>query len=159
VAADAFESAQAELQRALDELRDLVHGIHPPALRRFGLASAVELAAARSIIPVELGEFPRARLDETAETTAYYVALEAIANAQRYSRASVIGVSARLTSRGLRLEVTDDGLGGAIEEDELGLQGLRDRVEAMGGSFTVKSGPGAGTVIAAEIPAAVQTAE
>jgi signal transduction histidine kinase len=152
-AEDGFESAQAELQRAIDELRDLVHGIRPPALRRFGLVGAIELAAARSIIPVELGDFPRVRLDETAETTAYYVVMEAIANAQRYSRASVIRVVARLSPGWLQLEVTDNGVGGAVEQDELGLQGLRDRVEATGGRFRVRSGPGTGTVIASRIPA------
>src|SRR5207253_6395608 len=66
-AEDGFESAQAELGRAIDELRDLAHGIGPPSLRRFGLVGAIELAAARSIIPVELGELPQERLDETAE--------------------------------------------------------------------------------------------
>ncbi len=154
-AEDGFESAQAELQRAIDELRDLVHGISPPALRRFGLVGAIELAAARSIIPVELGELPHERLDETAETTAYYVAMEAIANAQRYSRASVIRVTARLSRGWVELEVSDNGVGGAVEQDELGLQGLRDRVEATGGRFTVQSGPEAGTVIASRIPATV----
>jgi signal transduction histidine kinase len=154
-AADAFESAQAELQRAIAELRDLVHGIRPPALRRFGLASAIELAAARSIIPVQLGELPRERLDETAETTAYYVALEAIANAQRYSRASRIRLDARLSRGELHLEVADDGVGGAVERADLGLQGLRDRVEATGGKFTVFSDPESGTLIAARIPATV----
>ena len=152
-APDAFETAQAELQRAIDELRDLVHGIRPPALRRFGLAMAIELAAARSIIPVHLGELPRGRLDEAAEATAYYVALEGIANAQRYSRASAIRVTARLKSGGLYLAVSDDGIGGAVERDDLGLQGLRDRVEATGGTFTVESVPGTGTVVAAQIPA------
>ncbi len=154
-AEDGFESAQAELQRAIDELRDLVHGIRPPALRRFGLVGAIELAAARSIIPVELGDLPRERLDETAETTAYYVAMEGIANAQRYSRASMIRVTARLSPGRLVLDVADNGVGGAVEQDELGLQGLRDRVEATGGRFTVRSGPDTGTVIAARIPATV----
>jgi signal transduction histidine kinase len=154
-AEDGFESAQAELQRAIDELRDLAHGIRPPALRRFGLVSAIELAAARSLIPVELGELPHQRLDDTAETTAYYVALEAIANAQRYSRASVIRVDARLTPHWLSLEVSDDGVGGAVERDELGLQGLRDRVEATGGRFTVQSDPEAGTRVVARIPATI----
>jgi signal transduction histidine kinase len=152
-AEDGFESAQAELQRAIDELRDLVHGIRPPALRRLGLVSAIELAAARSVIPVQLGDLTHQRLDETAETTAYYVVFEAIANAQRYSRASVIRVDARLTPGWLNLEVTDNGVGGAAEQDELGLQGLRDRVEATGGRFTVQSDPEAGTRIAARIPA------
>jgi signal transduction histidine kinase len=152
-APEAFASARGELQLAVEELRELVHGIRPQALRRFGLASAVRLAAARSNVPVELGELPEDRLDETAESTAYYVALEAITNAQRYAGPSTIRISARRTSRGLYLQVADDGIGGAVERPGRGLQGLRDRVEAIGGSFRLESASGRGTRLAAEIPA------
>ena len=152
-APEAFASARGELQLAVEELRELVHGIRPWALRRFGLASAVRLAAVRSSVPVELGELPEDRLDETAESTAYYVVLEAITNAQRYARPSAIRISTRRTSRALYLEVADDGVGGAIERPGRGLQGLRDRVEAIGGSFTLDSAAGQGTRVAAEIPA------
>jgi signal transduction histidine kinase len=93
------------------------------------------------------------RLDETAEATAYYVVLEALANAQRYARASTIRIKARLDGRRLNLEVEDDGVGGATELDDLGLQGLRDRVEATGGEFEVRSERGGGTRIRASIPA------
>ena len=130
-----------------------MHGIRPGVLRSYGLASAIELAAARSSIPVELVELPRARLDDTAESTAYYVTLESITNAHRYARASSIQIAARTTSKGLQLEITDDGLGGAVEEHGRGLQGLRDRVEAIGGTFTLDSVPGVGTRVAAQIPA------
>jgi signal transduction histidine kinase len=154
-AAAAFESAQAELQLAIDELRELVHGIRPPALRRFGLARAVELVAARSATPIELAELPEQRLDETAEATAYYVVLEALTNAQRYARASMIRVSVRMSSRTLLLDIEDDGVGGAVEHDDLGLQGLRDRVEAIGGTFGIESDPGTGTHLTADIPATI----
>ncbi|HTU84298.1 MAG TPA: MASE1 domain-containing protein [Solirubrobacteraceae bacterium] len=154
-AAASFESAQAELQVAIDELRELVHGIRPPALRQFGLARAVQLAAARSATPVQLTELPEQRVDETAEATAYYIVLEAFTNAQRYAQASTIRVRARLSSRALLLDIEDDGVGGAVERDALGLQGLRDRVEAIGGTFAIESQLGAGTHIAADIPATV----
>ena len=85
-------AAQSEVLAALEDLRELVHGIRPAALRQFGLARAVEGVAARSSTPVELVELPELRLDETAEATAYYVVLEAVANAQRYAHASVIRV-------------------------------------------------------------------
>jgi signal transduction histidine kinase len=147
--------AQREVLAALEELRDLVHGIRPAALRRFGLARAVEGIAARSSTPVELIELPERRLDETAETTAYYVVLEAVANAQRYAHASVIRIQARLSEETLTVEVQDDGIGGAAEHNELGLQGLRDRVEATGGEFEVVSEPRCGTRIRAAIPATV----
>jgi signal transduction histidine kinase len=152
-AARSFEAAQGELLAAIEELRDLVHGIRPALLRRTGLARAVEAAAARSVTRVEILELPEARLNETAETTAYYVVLEAVANAERHARASRIWVTARLARQGLELEVADDGVGGASERDGLGLQGLRDRVEATGGSFSVVSAIGQGTRLRAQIPA------
>jgi signal transduction histidine kinase len=153
-AAASFEAAQAELLVAIDDLRELVHGIHPTALRRFGLARAVEIVAARSATPVELVEFPLQRLDETSEATAYYIVLEAVVNAQRYAHASVVRVRAHLRSHSLELEIQDDGIGGAVERNDLGLQGLRDRVEATGGTFRVESEHGQGTRIQAEIPVA-----
>jgi len=151
-ATSALAAAKAEVLVSIDELRELVHGIHPSALRNFGFARAVEDIAARSRTPVELVELPRWRFDETAEATAYYVVLEAVTNAQRYSRAASISVRAHLSGSRLDVEVADDGLGGAIEQGNLGLQGLRDRVEATGGSFAVESSPGNGTRIVAEIP-------
>jgi signal transduction histidine kinase len=150
-----FESAQAELLVAIDELREFVHGIHPTALRHFGLARAVEIVAARSATPVEIIELPDVRLDETAEATAYYIVLEAVTNAQRYANASAVRVRAHMDDSSLMLEVEDDGVGGAVERSDLGLQGLRDRVEATGGTFTVHSAIGHGTRIEARIPAVV----
>jgi signal transduction histidine kinase len=154
-AAASFEAAQGELLVAIDDLRELVHGIHPTALRRFGLAKAVQIVAARSATPVELVGLPLRRLDETSEATAYYVVLEAVTNAQRHARASVVRVRAQLRSRSLELEIRDDGIGGAVERSDLGLQGLRDRVEATGGTFRVESEHGQGTRLQAEIPVAV----
>jgi signal transduction histidine kinase len=154
-AARSLEGAQAEVMMAIGELRDLVHGVRPAVLRRFGLARAIEGVAARSATAVEIVELPEARLDETAETTAYYVVLEAVTNAERHAHASRIRVSARLNRRDLELEIDDDGVGGATERGELGLQGLRDRVEATGGSFIVETALGQGTRIHAQIPATV----
>lgn len=154
-AVSSLEGAQAEVLEAIEELRDVAHGIRPAVLRRLGLARAVEVVAARSATEVEIVELPEVRLDETAETTAYYVLLEAVTNAERHARASRIRVSARLRERCLELEVEDDGVGGASERGELGLQGLRDRVEATSGSFKVDSVDGRGTRIRAQIPASV----
>jgi signal transduction histidine kinase len=153
--ARSLEGAQAELLAAIEDLRDLVHGVRPAVLRRLGLARAVEAVAARSATAVEIVELPEVRLDETAETTAYYVVLEAVTNAERHACASRIRVSARLTKKDLELEIDDDGVGGATERGELGLQGLRDRVEATGGSFVVETALGRGTRIQAQIPATV----
>jgi len=150
-----LEAAHAEVLTAIDELRDLVHGIRPAALRRFGLARAVEELAVLSPAPIELIELPEERLDETAEATAYYVVLEAVANAHRYAHASKVTVRAHVEAKTLAVEVQDDGVGGAVELGERGLQGLRDRVEATGGSFSVQSLPDRGTRVAAKIPASL----
>jgi signal transduction histidine kinase len=154
-AAASFESAQADLLVAIDELREFVHGIHPTALRQFGLSRAIEIVAARSATPVQLFELPDVRLDETAEATAYYIVLEAVTNAQRYAKASAVNVRAHVNDSSLMLEVEDDGVGGAVERSDLGLQGLRDRVEATGGTFSVHSALGHGTRIEVRIPAVV----
>jgi len=147
-----------EVLLAIDELRDLVRGIHPSALRKFGFARAVEEVAARSSTPIELLALPAGRFDETAEATAYYVVLEAVTNAQRHAGATVIGIRAHLIGSRLEVEIADDGVGGAVEQNSLGLQGLRDRVEATGGSFTLHSDVDHGTVIRVRIPLRVAAA-
>ena len=151
-AASSIETAHAELLVAIDELRELVQGIQPAALRQFGLASAVEDIAAKSVTPIELVELPRVRLDETTEATAFYLIREAVTNAERHANASTIRVRAHLSAASLAVEVWDDGTGGAFERNDRGLQGLRDRVEATGGTFELDSEPGVGTGIGAEIP-------
>ncbi len=155
-APSALASTQTELLTAIEELRELVHGIRPPALRRFGLATAVGLAAARSRMHVVLGDISDQRLDDSAEDTAYYVTLEALTNAERHARATIVHISARLAQGILELQIRDNGVGGATEVDALGLQGLRDRVEAVGGELTIESEPDRGTRIAASIPAVVE---
>jgi signal transduction histidine kinase len=154
-AAASFQTARDELLVAIDELRELVQGIQPAALRQFGLASAVADIAARSVTPIELVELPQVRLDETTEATAFYLIRESITNAERHGHASAIRVRAHLSTASLTVEVQDDGVGGAYERNDRGLQGLRDRVEATGGRFELDSEPGCGTRIRAEIPRSV----
>jgi signal transduction histidine kinase len=152
--ASVLDAAGEDASAAIDELREIAHGIHPSVLADLGLAHALRAVAARSTIPVRLVEMPAARVDGTAEITAYYVVLEAIANASKHAAASSIEVRAG-TGRGtLRIEIADDGRGGASEGDGTGLQGLRDRVEAIGGSFALESADGRGTRIVAVLPAA-----
>jgi signal transduction histidine kinase len=151
-APEVLEKAEAELELAIEELRDLAHGIHPSLLTDLGLATAVRGAALRSTVPIKLVQLPDRRVGETAETTAYYVFAEAVANAQKHSRASSIDVQIAERDGTLLVAVADDGVGGALERG-LGLQGLRDRVETVGGSFRVTSVRGAGTVVTAVIPA------
>jgi signal transduction histidine kinase len=145
--------AEGELQLAMDELRELAHGLHPTVLVDLGLGEAIKSLALRSTIPVTLLEVPAGRLDTIAETVGYYVIAEAIANAQKYSQASVIQVRAHAGPDSLRIDVFDDGRGGAAERPGSGLEGLRDRAEAMGGSMALESRDGSGTRITVAIPA------
>jgi signal transduction histidine kinase len=148
-----FEEADAVLSEAIDELRAIAHGIHPAVLSDLGLARAIRSVASRSAVPVTLLDLPSARFDHIAEATAYYVVAEAIVNAQKYAHASFIAVSACGTPPDLRIEVLDDGIGGARESGGSGLQSLRDRVEAVGGTLRIDSAAGRGTLVAAAIPA------
>ena len=151
-----LDAAQGDLLQAIDELRELSRGIHPALLRQFGLAKAIAAVAAQSTIPVELFGLPKARLDETAEAAAYYVMVEAITNAQKHADASRIEVHTAMGSGRLRVQVIDDGAGGAVECEGSGLQGLRDRVAASHGSFRVDSPPGGGTCVTAYLPAVLR---
>jgi signal transduction histidine kinase len=148
-----FESAYGELMVAIEELRALAHGIRPPVLERSGLAGAMHDVALTSSVPIDLMGVPAVRLEEGTETTAYFVALEAIANAQKHSGAARIQVSLGLRDGMLDVEVRDDGVGGAVERAGRGLEGLRDRVEGVGGRFEVESELDHGTRVLAAIPA------
>jgi signal transduction histidine kinase len=146
-------AAQLELQLAIDELRDLAHGVHPSELTKLGFGGALVRLAERSTVPMTLLEVPAVRLDPAAEATAYYVVAEAVSNAQKHARASTIEVRARWMRGILHIEVVDDGMGGAAEPLGSGLAGLHDRVAAMDGAFDVASPDGVGTRVFASIPA------
>jgi signal transduction histidine kinase len=149
-----FEEARTELELAIDELRQLAHGLHPAVLTQLGLASAVRNVAARAGVPITLTELPSRRVPATAEATAYYVFAEALTNARKHARAEGIVVRIAIVGDALEVEVVDDGIGGASEAAGSGLQGLHDRVEAVGGAFAVYSPAGRGTRVAASIPLA-----
>jgi signal transduction histidine kinase len=152
--AERLASVEEELAGAIEELRELAHGIHPAALREHGLAYALEGMARRSPVPVRL-QVPAERCDSTAEITAYFIVSEALANAHKHADATVIDVRVTASRNVLRVEVADDGRGHADERTGSGLQGLRDRVEAIGGSFAVESRAGRGTLIVALLPCCV----
>jgi signal transduction histidine kinase len=154
--AEALQRAESELLLAIEELRELAHGLHPALLAKLGLAAAIRGVAARATVPVVLVDLPSKRVDDTAEATAYYVVAEAVTNAQKYAHASSIVVRVDLHHHLLRVEVADDGRGGARELPGSGLEGLRDRVEAVDGSFAVETNGDGGTRVAARIPATVR---
>ncbi|MDQ3067120.1 MAG: PAS domain S-box protein [Actinomycetota bacterium] len=146
-----LEGARAELAAALDELRELARGIHPAVLTDRGLAAAVEALASRSPVPVE-ADVHLEPLPLAVEAAAYYVIAESLANVTKYAHAANVTVRVRREGECVRVEVADDGTGGADPAAGSGLRGLSDRVEALGGSLVVESPLGVGTRIGAEIP-------
>jgi PAS domain S-box-containing protein len=145
---EALENAQS----ANEELRELARGIMPAVLTRNGLRPALKGVADRSPIPVMLDLRTDGRLPGRTEVTTYFVISEALTNAAKHSRASAVHVTVESIDGDLRLSIDDDGVGGADPARGSGLIGLRDRVEAVGGTLTVRSPSGAGTHLTVELP-------
>jgi len=151
--AQAFlRDSNRELELAIDELRELSHGTHPTVLRELGLAGAIHSLALRSIVPVTVSDLPTLRVDEVAEATAYFLSVEAVANVHKYAHATGIWIDIHYSMPWLHVSVLDNGRGGAVERAGAGLNGLRQRVESLGGEFEVESGT-KGTRVAAKVPA------
>jgi signal transduction histidine kinase len=149
-----LDAAEQELARSLAELRELARGIHPAILTQNGLGAALRSLAERSAVPVELRSVPERRFSPEIEATAYFFVSEALANVAKHAEASRAWIAAEDGGERLALEVRDDGVGGAALNGGSGLRGLADRVEAVGGRVDVRSDPGEGTVVRAEIPCA-----
>ena len=145
--------AQAELQAALRELRELARGIHPAILTDGGLPAAVRSLADRAPVPVRL-DVAEGRLPDSVESAAYFVVSEALANIAKHAGARSAAVSIARDNGTLVVQVRDDGRGGADARSGTSLRGLADRVGALNGNLTVMSEPGAGTFVQAEIPCA-----
>jgi signal transduction histidine kinase/ketosteroid isomerase-like protein len=150
-AAALVEESLVNAERANEELRDLVHGILPATLKRGGLRSGVESLVDKMAVPVTV-EVPAERLPDALETTSYFIVGEALTNVVKHAEASGARVTAAVDGGVLRLEVSDDGRGGADPSRGSGLVGLADRVAAGGGTMTVASAPGAGTTISVTLP-------
>ncbi len=144
--------AHEEAKRAIAELRDLARGIHPAVLTDRGLDSAISALAARSPVPVEVRVEVPVRPHATIEATAYFVVAELLANVAKHSGARRAWVAVVRYADRLVLDVRDDGIGGADPSHRSGLAGLRDRVGAVDGSFTVSSPPGGPTIVQVVLP-------
>jgi signal transduction histidine kinase len=144
--------ATDDLNLALSELRELARGIHPAVLERSGLGAAIQSLAERSAVPVQILDYPTHRYPPTIEATAYFVISEALANVAKHSAATHVTISVVGSSDALRIEVCDDGAGGADSSKGSGLTGLLDRVATLGGRLVVNSPEGAGTRVIADIP-------
>jgi predicted ATPase/signal transduction histidine kinase len=146
------DEVRNELATTRQELRDLCQGVHPSILAEAGLGAAVRALARRSPLPVRVQMRVNGKLPGSCEVTAYYVAAEAFTNAAKHARASAVDILIEEADGTLTVQVRDDGIGGASASRGSGLTGLRDRVEAVGGSMTLNSAPGAGTVLTVLLP-------
>jgi signal transduction histidine kinase len=146
-----LEELASEARDTFVELREVARGIHPSLVTERGLAEAVEEYALRAPVPVHV-DLPLGRYPEPVEITAFFVVSEAVVNAVRHAGADEVTVSGRAYPGRLVVEVSDEGCGGADPRRGTGLRGLRERVAALGGTLTVRSVPGHGTRVRAELP-------
>jgi signal transduction histidine kinase len=153
------DEVRAELARItdglatlLDELREMSRGLHPAVLAEGGLPPALRALTRRSPVAVDLDLGVTRRLPQQTEVTAYYVVSELLTNAAKHAQASAVWIGVHAPDKVLSLTVADDGCGGADPARGSGLVGLRDRVEAIGGTISVRSPLGSGTRVDVEIP-------
>jgi signal transduction histidine kinase len=154
-AAPMAEQLQTEALLALEELRDLARGIYPPLLADQGLAAALEAQAKKAPVPVTITAESNGRFPQDVEAAVYFCFLEALQNVTKYANASKVDVRLFGDRDHLRLEVEDDGVGfdTAATTYGTGLQGMADRLDAIGGSLNIRSEPGRGTMVSGSIPA------
>ena len=150
-AAELLDEASRELDTGLQELREIARGLHPAILTDRGLRHALETLAARVPVPLTI-DAPEERLPGHIEATVYYIVSEALTNVARHADAGQATVTIRHDDGIVRCEVRDDGRGGADISRGTGILGLRDRAEAAGGTLTLTSPPGGGTIVAAALP-------
>jgi signal transduction histidine kinase len=151
-AAELVRAARSEASAAIAELRDLARGIAPPVLADRGLPAAVEALGRRSPVPVTLEADLEQRPPAVIETAAYFVVAESLTNVAKHAPEAAATVRIGGGAESLRVEVSDDGPGGADAAAGTGLSGLRARVAALDGELRVSSPPGAGTTIEVELP-------
>jgi signal transduction histidine kinase len=144
---------EAGLQTAIGELRELVQGLLPAVLAERGLYAAVEDLADRIPLPITLElDSQRAPLPPPVESVGYFVVSEALTNAVKHAHAHELHLRIERTNGQLAIEIDDDGIGGAGASPGSGLMGMLERVEAVDGHLSVKSLPGGGTRVLAEVP-------
>jgi signal transduction histidine kinase len=140
------------LATSLEELREISRGIHPAVLSEAGLGPALKALARRSAVPVELHLELSPHLAEHLEVATYYIASEALTNAAKHAQATVVDIRVASLDDALSLSICDDGIGGADPSQGSGIIGLQDRVDALGGTISVRSPPGGGTTFNIQLP-------
>jgi signal transduction histidine kinase len=149
-----LEELQAETNEALEDLRDLARGIYPPLLADKGLGAALESQARRSAVSVAIETDGIGRYSQEAEAAMYFSCLEALQNVAKYAEASAATIRLEQSNGTLTFDVTDDGRGfdPTAASRGTGLQGIADRLAALGGAFDVRSAPGDGTTVSGRLP-------
>ncbi len=152
--AEMASQLQAEATEALEDLRDLARGIYPPVLADKGLTAALEAQARKSPVPVSVSPDGVARYPQEVESAVYFSCLEALQNVAKYAHATRAQARLWASDGELSFEVTDDGEGfdPIATPRGSGLQGMADRLDAVGGTLEVRSRPGAGTTVAGRVP-------
>jgi signal transduction histidine kinase len=153
-AQELLSDLQTRTTETLEDLRDLARGIYPPLLADQGLAVALEAQARRSSLVVEVHPDGVGRYRQDVESAVYFCCLEALNNVAKYADASRVEIRLAADDDELRFEVTDDGRGfdRSITSNGTGLQGMTDRLDAIGGSIEVVSAPGRGTTVVGRLP-------
>ncbi|MFF5234402.1 GAF domain-containing sensor histidine kinase [Dactylosporangium sp. NPDC000521] len=140
------------LNGVFESLQEVSRGIHPAIMYKGGLGASIRSLARRSAIPVDLNLNISRRLPDHTEVAVYYIVSEALANATKHARATMVHVSAEAENAVFRLSIQDDGIGGASIGGGSGLIGLQDRVEVLGGHMEVVSPARHGTALLVKIP-------
>ncbi len=153
-AGELLEKIQGSASGALEDLRDLARGIYPPLLADKGLASALEAQARKAAVPTTVEADGVGRFAREVESAVYFCCLEALNNVAKYANASSARVRLASEDGHLTFEVADDGVGfdPTATAYGTGLQGMADRLDAIGGTLEVRSAPGDGTTVAGRLP-------
>jgi signal transduction histidine kinase len=142
------------LRGALNDLQEISRGIHPAILSNGGLGPALKALARRSPVPVQLGLPPDPRVPESVQVAVYYLVSEALTNVAKHAYASGVHINVDVADAVVQVSISDDGVGGARPDKGSGLIGLRDRIDALGGTIDIASPEGKGTALMVKIPLA-----
>jgi signal transduction histidine kinase len=146
------DEAIGQLSLAVDELRELAHGIHPAILTDHGLTAALRAMVAKSVVPVDVVSDLSGRLPPPVEVALYFVCSESLANVHKHADPTIATIRLTADDSHVSLAIDDDGRGGAAVRRGGGLEGLLDRVEALGGTFEFESPAGGGTHVQVRLP-------
>ncbi|MGR4879937.1 sensor histidine kinase [Streptomyces sp. LARHCF249] len=147
-----LQETHREIDRALDEIRDLVHGIQPPILSDRGLRAALAALTATFHVPVRLDCTLERRPAVNVEAAAYFIIAESLANAVKHASPTIITVSLAQEGNHLVAVVTDDGVGGATPQGGTGVRGMADRATALNGEVVLTSPAGGPTTVRVVLP-------